>query len=377
VKNLKRPSASHLPLIVTSVFFEKCRERSLSRCFALQFPHQKDDDSMLKLMRTIALMLFAVGIAGSNAMANETEKKVSLDQVPGAVKKAIERAIGKGRLVDIGEVSTDGTITYEIEAMLDGQEVDIVLDGSGMVASPQSKSDKPSPKRAGKAKKGIDAKDEDGDEESGVKFQHSFNLENREFSSTGSNRYFVLEPGFQLTLAGKDGDEDAELIITVLNETKEIGKIETRIVEERESVGGKIVEISRNFFAICDATNTVFYFGEEVDMYRDGKVVEHAGAWLHGQDKATAGIAIPGECLIGAAYYQENAPGKAMDRARIEEVNETIKTPAGKFAGCLKVWEENPLDGDSETKTKTFAPGIGLVQDEGLLLVKHGFVLKN
>lgn len=39
-----------------------------------------------------------------------------------------------------------------------------------------------------------------------------------------------------------------------------------------------------------------------------------------------------------------------------------------------KVWEENPLDGDSETKT--YAPGIGLIQDEGLLLIKHGFVKK-
>ena len=94
-----------------------------------------------------------------------------------------------------------------------------------------------------------------------------------------------------------------------------------------------------------------------------------------GEVNATAGIAIPGECLIGAAYYQENAPGKAMDCARIEEVNATIETPSGEFSGCLKVWEMNPLDGDSQTKT--FAPGIGLVQDEGLLLVKHGFVSKN
>ena len=80
----------------------------------------------------------------------------------------------------------------------------------------------------------------------------------------------------------------------------------------------------------------------------------------------------PGECLVGAAYHQEYAPDHAMDRARIQSVNARIKTPAGKFSHCLKVWEENPLDGDSETKT--FAPGIGLVQDEGLLLVKQGFV---
>ncbi len=71
-------------------------------------------------------------------------------------------------------------------------------------------------------------------------------------------------------------------------------------------------------------------------------------------------------------YYQEYAPKRAMDRARILDVNAVIKTPAGEFSSCLKVWEENPLDGDSETKI--FAPGVGLVRDEGLLLVKQGFV---
>ena len=175
-----------------------------------------------------------------------------------------------------------------------------------------------------------------------------------------------------MILEGKDGGADARLEITVLDETKEFGKIQTRVVEERETVGGQRVEVSRNFFAICRATNSVFYFGEEVDIYRDGKVVDHEGAWLHGVAGARAGMMMPGECLIGAAYYQEFAPSKAMDRARIESVDASIKTPAGEFSNCLKVWEENPLDGDSETKT--FAPGIGLVQDEALLLVKHGFL---
>ena len=203
-------------------------------------------------------------------------------------------------------------------------------------------------------------------------FQHAFGLEDREFSTTGRNRYFILEPGFQQVLEGKDGDHDARLQVTVLNDTKEIGGIQTRVVEEREMVDEKLVEVSRNFFAICKKTGSVFYFGEEVDIYRDGKVIDHEGAWLHGRDNAQAGIMMPGECLMGAAYYQEYAPKQAMDRARIQEVDATIKTPAGEFSNCLKVWEENPLDGDSETKT--FAPGVGLVQDEGLLLVKQGFV---
>jgi hypothetical protein len=81
---------------------------------------------------------------------------------------------------------------------------------------------------------------------------------------------------------------------------------------------------------------------------------------------------MPGDPLIGASYYQEVAPGVAMDRARIAAVDATLATPAGIFKGCLRVQEENPLD--EEKEFKIHAPGIGLIQDEDLLLVKHVFV---
>ena len=44
------------------------------------------------------------------------------------------------------------------------------------------------------------------------------------------------------------------------------------------------------------------------------------------------------------------------------------------FKRCLKCQEENPLD--EEKEFKIYAPDIGLIQDEDLLLVKYGFVKK-
>ena len=160
----------------------------------------------------------------------------------------------------------------------------------------------------------------------------------------------------------------------MLDETKKIAGVETRVMEERETEDGELIEISRNFFAICKQTKSVFYFGEEVDIYKQGKVVAHEGAWIHGKNNARAGMMMPGEPLLGARYYQEVAPKVAMDRGEIVDVNATLKTPAGEFKGCLKVQEENPLD--KEKEFKIHAPGIGLIQDEDLLLVKHGFVNK-
>jgi hypothetical protein len=163
----------------------------------------------------------------------------------------------------------------------------------------------------------------------------SFRAQDCTFSSTGRNPFFILEPNYQSVLRGEDEGEAAELTITVLNETRGINGTQTRVIEERESVGGELVEISRNFFAICEETNSVFYFGEEVDIYENGMIVGHEGAWLAGQDANQAGMIMPGTILLGARYYQEIAPSVAVDRAEIIDMGEAIQTPSGDFTDTL------------------------------------------
>jgi hypothetical protein len=193
-----------------------------------------------------------------------------------------------------------------------------------------------------------------------------FNVDRGELVSTGRNPYIVLEPGASLTLA--DGRE--ELVITVLPETRTVDGIETRVVEERETNGGALAEVSRNYFAISRRTNSVFYFGEEVDIYKNGKVAGHEGAWLSGQNGAHFGLMMPGMPLLGARYYQELAPRIAMDRAEIVNMSETLVTPAGTFKNVLKVRETTPLERGT-TEFKYYAAGIGLVQDGSLKLIKR------
>jgi hypothetical protein len=157
----------------------------------------------------------------------------------------------------------------------------------------------------------------------GASFTDSFDLDKADLSSTGRNRYFVLEPGYQLILEGTDKGKATVLTVTVLNETKTVEGVETRVVEEKETANGQVVEISRNYFAISKKTSDVFYFGEDVDDYKNGKVVGHEGSWLSGDNGARFGLIMPGTPLLGAKYQQEIAPKVAMDRAEIVSLTET------------------------------------------------------
>lgn len=200
-------------------------------------------------------------------------------------------------------------------------------------------------------------------------WRHQFGISTCSLAASGRNDYFVLEPGFQLVLEG--GSE--RLAITVLEQTKEVAGVTTRVVEEREWKDGELIEVSRNFFAICPATGDAFYFGEEVDDVKDGQVVSHGGAWLAGAKGARAGLIMPGTPRAGMKYYQEIAPDVALDRAEILSLDETLETPAGLFSNCLKTQEGTALN-TNEKEFKTYAPGIGLIQEERLLLTEYGFV---
>jgi len=195
-----------------------------------------------------------------------------------------------------------------------------------------------------------------------------FVMEGDELVSVGRNRYFILEPGYQMVLEGGG----TQLIITVLNETKMVDGVETRVVEERETKNGQLIEVARNYFAISKRTNDVFYFGEDVDMYKDGKVMNHDGSWLSGVNGGKFGLMMPGRPLINASYYQEVVPNVAMDRATIMSTTEIVKTPAGEFTNCLKMKETTPLE--RLTEYKYYAPGIGMVSDGKMSLVNAGKV---
>ena len=212
-------------------------------------------------------------------------------------------------------------------------------------------------------------------------FTTEFRLEDCVFQAKGVNPYFILQPGYQLVLEGEEGGETTRVVITVLPETENIslpdmGRAKTRVVEERHWADGELVEISRNFFAICDKTNDVFYFGEDVDIFNPDGTISHEGAWRAGESDddglAEPGIIMPGTFLLGSRYFQERADGIALDRAEHVEMELEVTTEAGTFDQCVKVRETTPLEPGAES-VKIYCPGVGLVVDDVAELVEFGF----
>mgnify|MGYP001275712485 CR=1 FL=1 len=195
-------------------------------------------------------------------------------------------------------------------------------------------------------------------------FRTTFDVDRASLADRGRGAYVVLEPGYRLHLQhGRD-----TLIVTVLDQTRVVDGVTTRIVEERETEGGALAEVSRNFFAIDPTTHDLYYFGEEVDEYSGGRITGHGGAWLSGVSGAHFGLMMPGAPRIGDRYYTEVAPNVAMDRAEVVSVTAALTVAAGTFTNCLQTRESSAIE--RGTEDKWYAPGVGLIKDAEFELVK-------
>jgi hypothetical protein len=272
----------------------------------------------------------------------EVEKEVAQKDWPKALQGTVEGKFPKATIKEVLEVNLvkdKKEIPDHLEVTVEtaekkSEEILTSLDGKNVV------------------------KEESAPAGGSAQWRDKFNVDKANFVNVGTNPYFILEPGYTLKLKG----EGASLTIKVLGETKLVDGVQTRIVEEREEKNGQPIEISRNYFAIDKKTLDLYYFGEDVDMYKDGKVTGHEGSWLAGKDGAKFGLMMPGKPKVGDKYYQEMAPGKAMDRAEIVSVNVELKTPAGTFKNCVQTRDTSAIE--SDVSEKIFAPSVGQVKDD-------------
>src|SRR2546425_2908596 len=187
------------------------------------------------------------------------------------------------------------------------------------------------------------------------------------FSTNITNPLFPLSTLGPKVFEGQDTDPDtgevvdARLESAVLGKTRKVAGVEVLVLQEKVFANDELIERALDFFAQHE-DGTVYYFGELVDNYENGTIVDHDGSWLAGKNGAEPGIVMSADPFVGQTFNQENAPGVAEDQSRVLALDENVKTPAGKFKGCAKFEDTNPLDSPPTTEFKWFCPGVGLVR---------------
>ena len=272
------------------------------------------------------------------------------EEVPEAVRATVLANGGKVGSVDLEGEKIGGKAVYEaVGKDKDGKEVDLVITEDGKLAN--MKYDGAADKAledAAAAKKAEKAFAK-------VKFSHPREI---------TNPYLPLASLKQDILEGKEGSKELRIERTLkpdIRKTFKVGKqtVEVLVMEDREFENGKLSEVTLDYFAQAD-DGTVYYLGEDVDEYKDGKVVGHSGAWLYGVQTKVPGVLMPGNPKVGDKFRSEDVPKITTEDNEVLSLAETVTVPAGTYQDCLKMKE---VLSDGAIEYKYYAKGVGCVRE--------------
>lgn len=181
-----------------------------------------------------------------------------------------------------------------------------------------------------------------------------------DFSATIDNKYMPLTPGAVFTYGGKSSDGDFKVLVTVMNDTKEIMGVTCVVVHDEVTTGGSLTEDTYDWYA-QDKDGNVWYFGEDTKELDNGKVTSTAGSWEAGVNGALPGMVMKADPKVGDTYKQEYLKGEAEDMAQVLALGEKVTIPKGSFQDCLRTKEWTPLE-PGVTEEKQYAPGVGMVK---------------
>ncbi|MDQ3086105.1 MAG: hypothetical protein M3Q67_04800, partial [Actinomycetota bacterium] len=187
------------------------------------------------------------------------------------------------------------------------------------------------------------------------------NLKPGDFTTRIDNRYWPMKPGSTWVYEETDTQgTDQKVVIEVTDETKKIANgVEARVIRDTVTENGVPVEVTDDWYA-QDSDGNIWYLGEYVTNYENGKVVDHKGSFEAGVDGAQAGIAMPANPEPGLEYRQEYYKGEAEDRAAVITVGEEqVQVPLGYFNdGILMIRDLVPTEPKVQ-ELKFYAPGVG------------------
>jgi hypothetical protein len=189
-----------------------------------------------------------------------------------------------------------------------------------------------------------------------------------------TNPYQPFEPGGMKVFAGVSDGSRHVAVYTYLAATRTFmvngTPVACRIIQKTEFEDGALGEFSQSFFAQAD-DGTVYYFGELVDKYENGRVASHEGSWLVGgatqpsdpPDTASASVPavfMPPSPMVGDTFKPEDLLPIVDETLTVQAIGRRVRTAAGRFSNAIRVKETSRLPGPPGTKW--YAAGVGAVK---------------
>jgi hypothetical protein len=159
-----------------------------------------------------------------------------------------------------------------------------------------------------------------------------------------TNEWFPLKPGTVLVYRGFEKRQRSRDVSTSTYTTHVVDGVTCRVVSDRLFLDGVLVERTKDYYAQTKR-GTVWYFGERTaELDRNGRVTSREGSFLSGKHGAQAGVFMPAHPRVGQSYLQENDPGNAQDRFRIESLSGHTRTPVLASTHALRTEETTRLE---------------------------------
>ena len=181
---------------------------------------------------------------------------------------------------------------------------------------------------------------------------------------TIDNPYLPITESKRCELRGTSDGERERVVRTVLGETKRFRfgdqDVDAAVVEDRAFIEGEMVERTLDYFAQAD-DGTVYYLGEHVDNYKDGKVADHDGTWLYGEHTQKAGVAMPADPQVGDRYRFEDVPPITTESNTVTARLPKLRVGGREYTDVIQIREQ--IEPENEIENKFYARGAGVIRE--------------
>ena len=192
----------------------------------------------------------------------------------------------------------------------------------------------------------------------GTEVTYDVPFDPRNFGHPINNKYFAIRPGTTLRYEKKTRSGGIRVEIEMTGETRQVMGVTVTGVRDREWVNDQLIEDTTDWYA-QDKDGNVWYFGETVANYKDGRLISNDGSWGAGVNDARPGIVMPADPKVGQTYRQEYYKDEAEDMGTVLAIGRTVAIPHGVYDDCIQIrdWSRLEWGGDH----KYFCSGVGFL----------------